>query len=212
MTAEAEAGDHGLARRVATLSALMATGLALAGCAGDSGDENPTRTVVETVTVPEAKSAEPRKASPTRQRTEAGTTTDADPRTPTTDKSGPSPQADSPNSRSTAKAPATAEVPADEVQATNRSAPEVTLAVIDAESASVKKSTVSRYAVLLDTLEAACRETRSDLAGAALQASEDTGGGGNGKVSILVVLQEVAASNPPGECASVFDRVARRRA
>ena len=92
------------------------------------------------------------------------------------------------------------------MQATNDSPPEVTLAVIDAKSAYVKKSVVARYAALLDDLEPPCREARAQLAEAALTASHATTGT-DGPLSILDVLKEVVASRPSGLCAPAFTRV-----
>ena len=101
-------------------------------------------------------------------------------------------------------------VPAGQVQATGDSPPEVTLAVIDAESAYVKKSAVARYAGLLDRLEEDCTEARAQLAEAALTASHDVESQTDEKLSILAVLREVVADNPSGQCAPAFQRVAER--
>jgi hypothetical protein len=95
-----------------------------------------------------------------------------------------------------------------QVQATNDSPPEVTLAVIDQKSAYVKKTVVRRYAVLLDNLERDCQESRTQLAEAALTASHATAESEN-RLSILDVLKKVVAAHPSGVCGPAFTRVSQ---
>ena len=96
------------------------------------------------------------------------------------------------------------------MQATNGSPPEVTLAVIDAESAFVKRTTVARYAGLLDRLEGSCSESRALLAEAALTTSHDVESQTDAKLSILDALREVVADDPSGVCLPAFTAVAKR--
>ena len=96
------------------------------------------------------------------------------------------------------------------MQATNGSPPEVTLAVIDAKSAYVKKTTVRRYAEPLDTLEKNCTEPRVQLAESALTASHDVQVQTGSKLSILDVLHEVVDDHPSGVCVPAFTAVAKR--
>jgi hypothetical protein len=178
-------------RRRLTIVALVA---ALAGCSGD--DENdpaavataPAQTVTETV----ERDAPPAKAEKK----------DTDGKKKQTSETSPKQPAE--------KGQARAKAPAGQVQATGDSPPEVTLAVIDAESAYVKKSAVARYAGLLDRLEPDCTEARAQLAESALTASHDVQSKTGEKLSILAVLREVAREHPSGQCVVAFRRVAER--
>ncbi len=195
------------ARVVILLGAWAAT-LALVACGGsDGGDEvadSPQPTV--TVTVPETETARDKPAEkatgkgegskkPSKKETRiadvpSGSGAEEEPRSGSGGKSKGSPGGPGPG----------------QVQATNGSPPEVTLAVIDAKSAYVKKTVVARYAALLDDLEPPCREPRAQLAEAALTASHATMGT-DAPLSILDVLREVVASRPSGVCGPAFTQV-----
>jgi len=177
---------------------------ALAGCSGDDDTDPgavataPAQTVTETVErdAPAAKAEKKEKAE---KEQPAGNEQPAEKKQPAAGDTGAQEE-----KQSQAKAPA------GQVQATNGSPPEVTLAVIDAESAYVKKTAVARYAGLLDRLEADCTEARTQLAESALTASHDVESQTDAKLSILAVLREVAGDHPSGQCIPAFQRVAER--
>jgi hypothetical protein len=176
---------------------------ALAGCSRDDDDPGavataPAQTVTETVErdAPAAK-AEKKKEKAEKEQPAAG-------EQPAEKKQPAGGDTGSREKQSQAKPPA------GQVQATNGSPPEVTLAVIDAESAYVKKTAVARYAGLLDRLEADCTEARTQLAESALTASHDVESQTDAKLSILAVLREVAGDHPSGQCIPAFQRVAER--
>ena len=180
---------------------LLGVVAALAGCSGDDEKGPPAAATAPQVTVTEtvargapAASTEPEKGKPRKEKR----ISEATPEEPVGKKQA------APDSKSGSG------VPAGQVQATNGSPPEVTLAVIDAESAYVKKSAVARYAGLLDGLEADCTEARTQLAESALTASHDVTTETASKLSILAVLREVAADRPSGQCIPAFERVAQR--
>jgi hypothetical protein len=167
----------------------MSASLALAACSGSDGDgdsvaDAPTQTVTvtETVGAPELDSEERRSGEATPK------------------ESSPSPDQENERKAQTSPKPSGG-------AATGDSSPEFTLAVIDAESASVRRRRVRRYAVLLDRLEEGCEEARAELAEAALTTSHDVETTTKAKLSILDVLREVAASRPSGVCRDAFDRV-----
>jgi hypothetical protein len=187
---------------------LLALVAALAGCSGDDEKEPDAvatapasaQTVTETVArdAPAAKAEKKEKAAKEKAASEATPEQPVEKKEPTAPATGSLPK-ESPG-----------KAPAGQVQATNGSPPEVTLAVIDAESAYVKKSTVARYAGLLDRLEADCTEGRTQLAATALDASHDVESQTDAKLSILAVLREVAGDHPSGQCTPAFERVAER--
>ena len=193
--------------RIVIFLGLCALGLALAGCSSSGGGDKaadatqPVKTVTVTVPASDSGSGDARRGD-----SSEGTVTEkapaADPPKRAATKNAPAPQS------GTKKNGPGYSVPPGQVAATNGSPPEVTLAVIDEKSASVKKSTVRRYAVLLDRLEPPCQESREQLAESALTASHDTQGKKT-RLSILDVLDEVAASHPSGECIAAFTRVSR---
>ena len=195
--------------RILILLGAWAAVVTLAACGGSDGGDDVAATTQQTVTVtvpepeadPKAKDApadgsSSKKAAEERKKEAPVVDLDSgkvDKRAPTSDggkneegsTSGPGPG---------------------QVMATNDSPPEVTLAVIDAKSAYVKKTLVARYAGLLDQLERPCREERVQLAEAALTASHDTAG----RLSILEVLRQVVAADPSGICGPAFSAVAER--
>ena len=189
---------------------LWVVALAPAGCSGSGDDDKSSNASQETVTVTvptseaksKAKSKDAARAEDSPGKTEKDKPAAPDGSKGAVTKVAPAPEPDA-GSKGSAGG-----VPAGEVEATNGSPPEVTLAVIDAESASVKKSRVHRYAVLLDDLERACSESRTQLAEAALTASHNTKGTQT-PLSILDVLKAVANAHPSGVCADSFTRVAR---
>jgi hypothetical protein len=180
---------------------------ALAGCSGDDDKARdaaatapaPAQTVTETVErdAPAAKAEKEKKDKAGKEQPD-GKQQPVEKKQPTAPATGSQPK-ESPG-----------KVPAGQVQATNGSPPEVTLAVIDAESAYVKKSAVARYAGLFDRLEADCAEARTQLAESALTASHDVESQTDAQLSILAVLREVAGDNPSGQCSPAFQRVAQR--
>ena len=191
------------ARVVILLGAWAAT-LALVACGGsDGGDEvadAPQPTV--TVTVPDTETATD---TPAKKATGKGEGSKKETRI--ADVPPGTGAKEEPKSESGVKSKGSPGGPGPgQVQATNGSPPEVTLAVIDEKSAYVKKSVVARYAALLDDLEPPCREPRAQLAEAALTASHATTGT-DAPLSILDVLKEVVVARPSGVCGPAFTRV-----
>jgi hypothetical protein len=173
-------------RRGATLLSLAV--LTLAGCSLSDDDEPAadapakTVTVTETVTVGTPEKPAEKKEKKAKTAPEGERQTAASPKPPPESESGGA-------------------------DATDESSPERVLAIIDQEDATVSRSTVSRYAGLLDRLEGSCNEPRAALAEAALTASHNVETRTKAKLSILQVLREVTASDPSGACADAFVRV-----
>jgi hypothetical protein len=205
-------------RRLTTLSLVVALGLALGACSGDddakqSAEAPPATTPGATTTggtkpEPQAdngekakkkkKPAQDKRISEASDEQAAKTAPEKEPTAPDTGR------------QEKASKDSAGGVPAGQVQATNGSPPEVTLAVIDAESAYVKKSLVRRYAEPLDQLEKSCTEAREALAEASLTASHDVRSQTGSKLSILDVLHEVVKDHPSGVCLPAFTAVAKR--
>jgi len=193
--------------RVVILLGVWAATLALVACGGsDGGDEvadSPQATV--TVTVPETETT-PEPAEKATGKGE-GSKRSSKKETRIADVPSGTGAKEEPTSGSGGRSKGSPGGPGPgQVQATNGSPPEVTLAVIDAKSAYVKKSVVARYAALLDDLEPPCREARAQLAEAALTASHATTGT-DAPLSILDVLKEVVAAGPSGVCGPAFTGV-----
>ena len=181
---------------------MAALGLALGACSGDDDGkqtaEAPQATTPAASTTEGTKTERPaekvKKAEPKKEKSSSEASVEQ------AAKKEPDKQAAAPGSG----------VPAGQVQATNGSPPEVTLAVIDAKSAYVKKTTVRRYAEPLATLEKSCTEPRVQLAESALTASHDVQSQTGSKLSILDVLHEVVDDHPSGVCVPAFTAVAKR--
>jgi hypothetical protein len=192
-------------RRLTVLFAAAALALVPAACSGDDDDagkqaaEAPPAAATEG-TKTERRAARAEKKGPKKEKriSEASTAPEKEPAAPDT------------GARQKAPKRSGGAVPAGKVQATNGSPPEVTLAVIDAKSAYVKKSLVKRYAEPLDSLERTCTEPREQLAESALTASHDVESQTDSKLSILDVLREVVNDDPSGVCLPAFTAVAER--
>lgn len=196
--------------RVLTLLGALAATLGLVACGGsDGGDkaaDNAQQTV--TVTVPEPKADSKAKDAPDDGNSSKKAAEEKKKEAPATDLDSGKVSKEAPASSGgkNDKGSTSGSGPGPgQVQATNDSPPEVTLAVIDAKSAYVKKTLVSRYAGLLDQLERSCSEARTQLAENALTASHDTAG----RLSILEVLRQVVDAHPSGVCGPAFTAVSK---
>jgi hypothetical protein len=191
-------------RRLTVLFAAAALALGPAACSGDDdagkqASEAPPATATEgTKTERQAARAEKKGPKKEKRISEASTAPEKEPAAPDTGAQEKAPKGSG------------GAVPAGKVQATNGSPPEVTLAVIDAKSAYVKKSLVKRYAEPLDSLEKTCTEPREQLAESALTASHDVQSQTDSKLSILDVLREVVNDDPSGVCLPAFAAVGKR--
>lgn len=197
-------------RRLTAISIVAALGLALGACSGDDDGKQtaeapqattPAASTTEGTKTEKAKAKEDKPEPKEKPVSEAPAEQAA--------RKAPDKQAAAPDSGKREKQSGSG-VPAGQVQATNGSPPEVTLAVIDAKSAYVKKTTVRRYAEPLDTLEKSCTEARAQLAESALTASHDVQSQTGAKLSILDVLHEVVDDHPSGVCVPAFTAVAKR--
>ena len=201
-------------RRLLILSFATALGLALPACSGDDdgGDGGTQASTAPELTTPEPTKTEAAKGEGEKKVKEKA----AKQEKRISEASGDEAAKKEPEKKVTAPATGSqpkesgSKAPAGTVQATNGSPPEVTLAVIDAESAYVKKTTVARYAGLLDRLERGCSESRAQLAEAALTTSHDVESQTDAKLSILDALREVVADDPSGVCLPAFTAVAKR--
>lgn len=195
---------------------MAALGLALGACSGDDDGkqtaEAPQATTPAATTTEGTKTEKPaekakskeEKAEPKKEKGSSEASGEQ-----AAKKQAPDKQAAAPESGKQEKQSGSG-VPAGQVQATNGSPPEVTLAVIDAKSAYVKKTTVRRYAEPLDALEKSCSEPRVQLAESALTASHDVQSQTGSNLSILDVLHEVVDDHPSGVCVPAFTAVAKR--